>query len=176
MKIIRLLNSAIAAIEQWLIILSLVLMIACSFITVILRALYSHSHFYWANNILSSIDWSEPFVRLLVLWIAFLGASLLTRDNRHINIDILSSLLPFVYRRYRDITLSIISALVCLILMWASIEYIKIEFHFKGSLFPGMPAWIGHMIIPLGFMTISGRFIINTFEQFLILLKRCPNW
>lgn len=47
----------------------------------------------WANDALSSIDWADQFLKRGTLWLAFLGASLATRDERHIAIDVLPKLL-----------------------------------------------------------------------------------
>jgi len=49
------------------------------------------------------VDWFEPFVRLLVLWLTFLGASLITKENKHIKIDLMGSLLPDKWLPFRDI-------------------------------------------------------------------------
>ena len=69
-------------------------MITLTFVNVVLRGLYTHAHMQWANSILSMADWGDPIARLMVLWLTFLGASLITSENRHINIDFISSLLP----------------------------------------------------------------------------------
>ena len=82
----------LARLEGWLIIIFLWLMVMFTFIQVCLRGLYTHGRFHWANSLMGRLDWSEPFVRLLVLWLTFLGASLITRETKHIKIDFLSSL------------------------------------------------------------------------------------
>src|SRR3990167_6348126 len=42
----------------------------------------------------SGINWGDVFARHLVLCIAFLGATLSTREGRHIRIDALAKILP----------------------------------------------------------------------------------
>ena len=74
MKFLRLIDKGLAKVEGWLIVIFLGLMVTLTFLQVILRALYTHGHVQWANAIMGQVDWTEPFVRLLVLWITFLGA------------------------------------------------------------------------------------------------------
>ena len=42
----------------------------------------------------SGFPWADEALRLLVLWVAMLGAVAASRENRHISIDILSRVLP----------------------------------------------------------------------------------
>ena len=46
----------------------------------------------WASNALPSISWADQFLMKGTLWLAFLGASLATHDDKHIAIDILPRL------------------------------------------------------------------------------------
>ena len=73
-------NRALAKGEGWVIILLLWAMVILTFVKVGLRSLYTHGHFFWANKMLGVLDWSGPLVQLLVLWLTFLGSSLLTRE------------------------------------------------------------------------------------------------
>jgi len=48
----------------------------------------------WANGALAHLDWVDAFLQKGTLWLAFLGASLATREGRHIGIDLLPRLAP----------------------------------------------------------------------------------
>jgi len=165
MKILRLIDNALARVEGWLIVLLLSLMIVLTFFQVILRALYTHAHIQWANAILGQVDWADPFVRLLVLWITFLGASLLTGDHKHIKIDLMSAVLPQKWLPFRELILAIACILISAILLKASIDYVKMEMDFGGYLFLKLPTWIGQLILPAGFFLILFRFLLRGIEQ-----------
>ena len=79
----------------------------------------------WANTLMGHLDWSEAFVRLLVLWLTFLGASLLTADNKHIKIDIFSTILPHKWLPTRELVLALAGILICAIMLKVCIGYIK---------------------------------------------------
>ncbi len=49
---------------------------------------------HWANGVLDELQWVDPLLQKGTLWLAFLGASLATSEERHIAIDVLSRLAP----------------------------------------------------------------------------------
>ncbi len=48
----------------------------------------------WATGSLEYLTWIDPFLQKGTLWLAFLGASLATREGRHIGIDIFPRIAP----------------------------------------------------------------------------------
>ena len=158
-------DNTLARIEGWLIIAFLWSMVLFTFIQVCLRGLYTHGHLQWANSLMGHLDWSEPFVRLLVLWLTFLGASLVTREDKHIKIDLFSSLLPAKLLPLRAFILSIVCIIISALMMKVSVGYIKMEMEFGGTIFANFPAWIGELIIPAGFALILFRFLLRAMDQ-----------
>ena len=171
MKILKKLDNFIASIERWLIIISLGIMFSLTFLHVVLRALYTHLDFPWANSILGKTDWADPLVRLLVLWLTVLGASLLTGDNKHIRIDIFSSFLKGRLRILREIVLSLVCVGICTQMFLASINYICLEIEFGVDIFLGLPSWTGQIILPAGFAVISFRFLLRAANQTFLFFQ-----
>ena len=150
-------------------ILLLWLMVAGAFIQVALRFLYTHLHLRWANVLIGQLDWSEPFVRLLVLWLTFLGASLVTGENKHIKIDLASTLFPPRWLPIRELLLTSASIFINAIMLKVSLDYLKMERSFGGNMFLNIPGWIGEIILPVGFGIILFRFFIRALDQGLQL-------
>lgn len=171
MKILRSIEKAIGRLEGWLIVAFLSTMVTLTFVQVLLRALHRHAHMGWANALVGQIDWSEPLVRLLVLWTAFLGASLVTGENKHIKIDILSDLLPRRWLPVRELVLSVACMVVTGLMVEASMGYIRMEMTFGGPLFLGIPTWLGQLILPVGFSLLFFRFFVRGLEQTILLLE-----
>src|SRR5512139_2469052 len=73
----------ISRVEQTLVVSFLGFMIFIAFLQIVLRNFFS-----------TGLDWGDPLLRNLVLWIGFIGATLATREGKHINIDIISRWLP----------------------------------------------------------------------------------
>jgi TRAP-type C4-dicarboxylate transport system permease small subunit len=171
MRFIYIIDRALARFERWLLTLFLGLMVSLSFLQVILRTLYIRAHFDWANVFMGRLDWTEPLVRLLVLWITFVGASLLTGDNKHIKINIMSSMLPEPLMPYLEILISAFSVLISALMVKASVDYILLEMRYAGAGFLNIPVWIGEVILPFGFLTILFRFVIRGIDQGLDLAR-----
>lgn len=174
MKALKSIDQVIAKVEGWFIVLFLSLMIFLTSLQVLLRALYTHGHIQWANSLLGHVDWAEPFVRLLVLWITFLGASLLTGDNKHIKIDLTATVFPKPWIPYRNLLLCIACAVICAVMIMASIGYVRTEWEFGGDLFLGIPTWLGQIILPLGFFLILFRFVVLGIAQVVAIAGRRP--
>lgn len=164
---VNLINNILEHIERWLVIISFSLMLLFSSLNVVLRALYTKFDVQFANTVLTSIDWSESFARLMVLWITFLGASLLTKDNRHIRIDIMGHFLSPSLLSIRELVLSIACAVICFFMVRASIGYISMEMEYGTSSVMGVAAWKWQIVIPFGFCVMLFRFSLNILTEII---------
>lgn len=171
LEILNRIDRIIALVEGWLIIVFLGLMVTLTFFQVILRDLFTFAHIQWANIVMGLMDWTEPMVRLFVLWLTFLGASLLTDDRKHIKIDLMSTLLPRKWQPFRELVLCLACAIVISLMIKSSIGYIELELEFGGTLFLSIPTWAGQLILPIGFSLILFRFILQGIDHAVALFK-----
>lgn len=172
MKILQRLETVLGRVEGALLVLFLTVMVVLTFLQIVLRAFHTYGHFQWANSAMGTIDWAEPLVRLLVLWVALLGASLITGENKHIKIDLMSEVLPARWLPYRDLVLSTACVVITALMTQASWSYVHMERSFGGSLFLGMPTWIGQIILPAGFFLMLCRFVLRGIGDAARLLGR----
>ncbi len=121
-----------------------------AFLQVILRNFFS-----------AGIIWGDIFLRHLVLWLGFLGASLATRENRHINIDVFSRLLAGNYRRWASFITNLFSAFISGLLARAAYVFVRDERAAETTLFLDIPLWLFISIILIGFVIITFRFVIK---------------
>ena len=160
MKALRFLSSSLLYVERVLIVSLLGIMVLLAFLQVILRNYFS-----------TGILWADPFLRHLVLWIGFLGASLATQQEKHINIDLITRFTsPRVTNVIRIIT-NLFAGIVCYILASAGLTFLKSEITAGGSLFSigetVFHAWWFQVIIPVGFALMALRFFIRTLEHII---------
>ncbi|SPD75915.1 putative Tripartite ATP-independent periplasmic transporter DctQ component [uncultured Desulfobacterium sp.] len=165
MTFLKRLDKLLARIEGWLIALFFGLMVVFTFIQVCLRGLYTHGHIQWANSVMGMLDWSEPFTRLLVLWLTFLGASLVTGENRHIKIDLISAVLPAKWLPLLELIMAIACVIISAIMLKVSMSYVRMDMSYGGTMFDNIPAWPFETIIPFGFSLIMFRFFIRAVDQ-----------
>ncbi len=166
MNVLHRIDRFLARWEGRLIVLLLGVMIAFTLAQVLLRALAVRADLGWAHVLLGRISWSDELARACLLWLTFLGASLLTRKNRHIRIDIMSALLPDRWGRFREGLLAVAASVVCVVMCVASFRMIRLEMAFGGSLFLSMPSWVVQVILPVGFSLLVFRFGMIAMEGF----------
>lgn len=171
MRFIEAFDRALARLEGWLLILLLWSMIILTFLQVVLRTLYVHLHQHWASVLMGRMDWAELLVRLSVLWLTFLGASLVTGENRHIRIDLLSGIFPRRWLPYRELLLCAASALISALMIKASLDYITAEMSSPVRLFSTVPMWVGQVILPIGFSLLLFRFLFRGMVELIAILK-----
>ena len=172
MNVLNRMDRALGRVEGWLVVLFLSLMVTLTFLQVALRALFLYGHLHWANRFMGQMDWAEPLVRLLVLWVSFLGASLVTGENKHIKLDVVSDLMPRKWVSSLRLLVSASSAVITGFMLKASIHYVRMEASFGGELFAGLPNWIGQLILPIGFSIILFRFALKAVQESGELVRR----
>ena len=110
-----------------------------------------------------SIDWGDPMLRILVLWLALAGAIAATRDDNHIRIDILSRLLPKGLGGTIKFLTELFSSFVCGVIAWHSFLFVDMERQDGSIAFSNIPTWTLELILPIGFGVMALRFLINSF-------------
>jgi C4-dicarboxylate transporter, DctQ subunit len=153
-------------IERALVVLLVVTLVGLSFFQIVIRNL-SNLGWEWAAHTSTSLIWAEPFLRHMVLLVAFLGASLAARQGRHLHIDVVSRLLPPRPRALLKAIIDVFSAVVCFLLAHATIGLIQsdpdsVAFH-VGSV--EVKAWLFCTAILLGFALVGLRFLIRGAED-----------
>jgi len=96
---------------------------------------------------------------------------LLTQDNKHIKIDLFSSILPLPLLPYRGLLLSVVCVIISAFMVKASIGYLRSEMAFGTTLFLGIPAWVGQLILPAGFSLILFRFFLRGVNEATEILR-----
>jgi len=115
----------------------------------------------------SGIIWADQLVRLIVLWLAMMGAIAACREDRHIRIDALSHLFPDSVISGIRIVVDLFAAGVCAVIAWHAYRYLQLEIEFEDTVLINTPAWIVHVIIPVGFAVFSYRFLVSVLKRLI---------
>ncbi|MFZ1536490.1 MAG: TRAP transporter small permease [Chromatiaceae bacterium] len=146
---IQLTIRALHLVEDAILVLLLSAMIGLSVAQILLRNLFE-----------TGLPWTDPLLRLLVLWLALAGALAATRENRHIRIDLLSRFLSGAMNRAADRVASVFTAGICALLAWQGGRLVWFEYQDGTTVGAGIPAWVAQIIIPLGFGLMALRFTL----------------
>jgi len=93
-----------------------------------------------------------------VIWVGFIGASIATKEGKHIAIEIVSYWLPAQANRYVQSVSHLFSALVCGLLTWAALKFVQVEALMGGPAIFDLPSWAPQVIIPAAFGIMTLRF------------------
>jgi TRAP-type C4-dicarboxylate transport system permease small subunit len=150
MKILKIIDSIFNKIESAILIFLLLVMLFMAFGQVVLRNISS-----------GGFVWGDILLRHLVLWLGFLGAALATSGERHLNIDALTRYLSERLKGAVAALSNVFAAVVCYLLLRASLTFIEFEIANKNTVFAEIPSWYAQIIIPVGYGLLTFHFIIR---------------
>ena len=154
-------DSKINKIEGALITILLSLMILTAFSQIVLRNFFS-----------TGIDWGDALVRYLVVWVAFIGAAIATREGKHICIDLLSHWLKGPGSIAVQALSCFFSAVISALLTVAAVKFIWFEAQMGSTTFLNLPVWIPELIMPIAFGLITLRFLMEMIGEIGTLLHQ----
>jgi TRAP-type C4-dicarboxylate transport system permease small subunit len=105
-----------------------------------------------------SINGADQMLRLLVLWVAFLGAIAASREGKHIHVDAIARWLPGRIKSGVVALTDLFTFVVCLILAWQSLRFMQSARESGEMAFGTLPVWVAELILPLGFTLIALRY------------------
>lgn len=114
------------------------------------------------NFLDSGFVWIDPILRVLVLWLGLLGATVATRHNKHVRIDLLSKFFDRNNHRLIQALIGQVSAWTCLVIAWFGLNWIRMDYADGVQTFAGMPAWMLEVIVPTAFALIGLRYFIKS--------------
>ncbi len=150
MAILRKINRWVAGAELVILILTVLVMVFMAALQIILRKFFH-----------SGILWGDIFLRQLVLWVSFIGASLATKDNKHINMDLLGRILRGKWKASAEVLVHLFSSFVAFLLAQAAWHFVQSEIEFGSTAFNNVPSWYFEIIMPIGFGLMALRFLLN---------------
>jgi TRAP-type C4-dicarboxylate transport system permease small subunit len=104
--------------------------------------------------------WSDEALRLMVLWLAVAGAVAASRDDKHINVEVLDRFLPGRVKTLKDALIHGFTAGICGVVAWHSFLFVRMSHEFGDVLLGGIPAWLLQAILPVGFGLIAYRYTL----------------
>lgn len=116
--------------------------------------------------------WADEMLRMLVLWIAVAGAVAASRNDKHINIDVLNRFLPERVALVVKVFVHLFTAVVCGAVAWHSLAFVQMSREFEDVLLGSVPAWILQAVLPVGFGLIAWRYSLFTVKELLGLFHK----
>lgn len=148
-KTISRIYNALLATETFLLMFFLLAAILLACVQIVLRNFFD-----------MGIFWADSALRIMVLWIGMIGAMYASRNKKHIRIDLLSHYLPEKLRANIWRLTEFVSAIICLVVAYYSIDFIRYEYQDGSIAFANVPVWLCESIIPFAFIVMGLRYFI----------------
>jgi TRAP-type C4-dicarboxylate transport system permease small subunit len=150
MKALGSIDRILFRIELALLTMVLASMVGLASLQILLRNLFS-----------TGITSADIVLRHLTLGLTFLGASLATREGRHLKIDIVPRIVSKRMKGLLGAITGILSVAVCIILARAGWNFVLLEQQSQSVFALGIPLWVVKLVIPLGFLQIAFRILLR---------------
>ncbi len=144
---------ALRRIEDGLLALILAAMIALAAYQVIARNLFD-----------TGLMWGDALVRVLVIWVAMIGAMVASRNDDHIRIDVLARFVPPRWQRPMKRFANAFTGAVMGVFAWHSYRFVRFEYEDGTIAFASVPAWACEAVLPVGAAVIGLRYLLHTLD------------
>ena len=154
LRVIAPIDKILSYLEEGFVVLALAMMVILAFIQVIMRDFFS-----------TGIVWADEFLRHLVLWTGFIAGSMVTKQGRHIAIDVMSRTLPKNLRKWNEMVLTVGAILFSAFLFKTSLHFVAVEKSYGQMSEPlHTPLWVMELVFPITFALLAIRFTIKLVE------------
>jgi TRAP-type C4-dicarboxylate transport system permease small subunit len=138
------------ALENGLLAALLGFLIVFSFVQIVLRNVFS-----------IGVTWGDGLTRVVVLWLALLGALAASRDGRHIRMTALVQWLPPKLQPIVGIGSDLFAAAVSGALAYLALVFVRDSKAYGDVLLGQFPAWWFEAAMPIAFALIAYRFVLH---------------
>lgn len=107
--------------------------------------------------------WEIEFSVYLLIMATFVGAAYGLKNGAHINIDLITHLLPCRAHTYLSFVTSIISLIFCVLLTWMGWEmwWEAASKGWRSDSLWGPPLWISYLFLPLGVTLLCLQYLVH---------------
>jgi TRAP-type transport system small permease protein len=119
----------------------------------------------------ATLLWADEFLRIVVLWLALLGAVAAARTDRHLRIDVVYKLLGFRAREGVSSLASLVACVVAALLCYESARFTHQAYSYADTVMGDVKQWPFLLIMPIAFGLISIYYLRNAVRHLLRALR-----
>lgn len=153
MKVFKIINNLLAKSYGWVI----VIFMACMIISLTIQIFYRY-----VLNI--GLLWTEETSRLMCIWVAMLGTSILISESDHIRVSIIEDMFP-KFKKYFTAIQNIVILIFSVFMVWFGFDSLEIA---SKSVSPSMriPMLIVYLIFPISSVGMLVHSVYRVLVQF----------
>lgn len=116
--------------------------------------------------------WGDQALRVLVLWLGLVGAVVGSRENKHINMDVLLRFFAEPAKAASRGIVGLFTVGVCGVMAYHGARFVYLDYQAGIAAVGKVPVWILELIIPIGFGLMALRYLVYSMEQLKIFTSR----
>ena len=149
------LDGAIAALEEIIMAVGVIMMAINTIANVISRFVFNHS-----------LVFAEELNSIFILLVTFAGIGYAARHGRHIRMSAIYDALPKRLRKILMTCITAVTAVIMLYLSWYAVQYI-LSLYAKGRVYPalGIPVYISYLWVPIGFLVTGIQYALTLIKN-----------
>ena len=133
------------------------------------------SQIFMRNFFDSGLVWVDPLLRVMVLWLGLVGATIASRNNKHIRIDLLTRFFSKNVNLATQTIVGLFTAIVSGLIAWHGARWVLMDYQDGIKAFSGLPSWVLEIIIPVAFGLISIRYFLYALHSLSCFFKDRPH-
>lgn len=108
-----------------------------------------------------SPEWIEEIIVYLIVWAAFIIASALLEERRHVGATFLVELLPPKMHRVVEVITSLLALGFCILILFLGYKLVHITYVTDERSLTSVryPLWIFYLALPVGFTLMTARYV-----------------
>ncbi len=122
----------------------------------------------------AGLIWADPFLRVLVLWVALMGALAASRRDKQIAVDVVSKFLSPRAKAFVGSLTGLFTSFVCTVVAYYSWLFVAGEREFGSKAFGEVPAWLCEAVIPFAFAMIALRHVGHALTHVRVAIGLLP--
>lgn len=124
----------------------------------------------YASHQFEGYSWTGPVSLTLLMWMAFIGASMATYQRRHLNIDAIRKAIPADKIHLFNAVGFLVTAIATAAFFYLSWIYFQQRFHDVAE--PGkIPDWVTLLSIPFALALVTVRFFMYSIGELILGLR-----
>jgi TRAP-type C4-dicarboxylate transport system permease small subunit len=157
-------DAVAARLEKGALVVAMALLVGIAALQLVLRSVFA-----------MSLLWADELLRILVLWLAVLGAIAAARTDRHLRIDVVPRLLPPRGHELTACAASLVVVGVAGLFAYEAARFMQQAWAFEDTVLGGLaPQWPLLLIMPVGLGLIAGYYLRNAWRHLRRALGREP--
>lgn len=112
-------------------------------------------------------NFADQLAKYLVIWVAFIGASLAVREGAHISVEALTRKLPIVYQKRILIVVNIVVSMFLILIIWYGFQFAWSSRIYSDPLVFGISMMYAYLSVPVGFLFVLVQ--LNLFTIIAVL-------